>query len=269
MSRSMQQGLLHSDAWQLGLHIGFARAEAARRSLGDHEADTVLEARTWSMQALWATVLQILGEPSSSRSAKVQTTAMASYTSHAWRLALLQLSRMLHLGLLLDRLTYGVAVATCRRQLLWRQCLVCAGEARERLAGECLTSVYNGAMVSCSEAGEQRRLPGIFSEMKMLQVELDVISVNTCISACEKLNRWTESLQFLGATCSGLPAPDSATRLGSSLETQRVDLLTSAQHVLLRFAEVCRHNHQLRAKQSLAPGPAVVAASAAAKQPPN
>ncbi|OLP95849.1 Pentatricopeptide repeat-containing protein, mitochondrial [Symbiodinium microadriaticum] len=110
-----------------------------------------------------------------------------------------------------DTLTHGIAVGTCRSHLQWQWCLVCALDACLRYPGQPLAALYNGAMVACCDAGEQKLLPRLLREAREVHVELDVISFNTCISASEKLTKWPLSLQLLQVTYSTRLQADSTT----------------------------------------------------------
>ncbi|CAE7319686.1 unnamed protein product [Symbiodinium sp. CCMP2592] len=215
LSRSMQQGLLQTDGWRLGLQIGRVRAAqtAAKSSCMDMESEAVLAVRSWCTQTLWTRAVLSLAWDGRTASSKAHTMLLESYVTSAdgWARALSHVSRMFQVRLRPDTLTHGIAVGTCRSHLQWQWCLVCALDACLRYPGQPLAALCNGAMVACCDAGEQKLLPRLLREARELHVKLDVISFNTCISASEKLTKWPLSLQLLQVTYSTRVQADCTT----------------------------------------------------------
>ena len=220
LSRSIQQGLLQTDGWRLGLQIGQVREAqtAAKSSCMDMEPEAVLAVRSWCMQSLWTKAMLCLAWGGRTASSKAHTALLESYGTSVdgWALSLSHVSRMFQMRLRPDALTHGIAVGTCRSHLQWQWCLVCALDACLRYPGQPLAALYNGAMVACCDAGEQKLLPRLLGQAREVHVELDVISFNTCISASEKLTKWPLSLQLLQVTYSTRLQADSTTCPGSS-----------------------------------------------------
>ena len=128
-----------------------------------------------------------------------------------WVLAASHISNMVQLSIQPDILSYSMVLAACRSQLRWQLCLLCTKDLQLRFSQKFLTALYNGAMVTCAESGQQQRVFELFVHMKMFDVELDIISANTCISACEKRKEWPWALQVLEVMSSELLPGDSAT----------------------------------------------------------
>ncbi|CAE7782609.1 unnamed protein product, partial [Symbiodinium necroappetens] len=215
LSRSIQQDLLQTDGWRLGLQIGQVRAAqtAAKSSCMDTESEAVLAVRSWCLQSLWTRAMLLLAWGGRTASSKAHTALLESYATSVdgWALSLSHVSRMFQMRLRPDTLTHGIAVGTCRSHLQWQWCLVCALDACLRYPGQPLAALYNGAMVACCDAGEQKLLPRLLRQAREVHVELDVISLNTCISASEKLTKWPLSLQLLQVTYSTRLQADSTT----------------------------------------------------------
>ncbi|CAE7721920.1 SHPRH [Symbiodinium sp. CCMP2592] len=133
----------------------------------------------------------------------------------SWQCALCLLKEMDEQNLVVDMLTYHMAMTAQMNGLHWAECLATlqAMEEADAIEGPAGILAYGPAVGVCLRTLHwERALLLVFQRLRQRRLRPDSPMMNSCITVCERAGQWQLALQIYWDMCLFGPTPDETTR---------------------------------------------------------